>query len=440
MSTSKLKLSSYAIVLLAVLTLETILGGSGRIFTWGPVSLRMVLFGAYCATFLLVILFVRTPVQKRTWVILLALVAFWSLYSLIGIGHGAPINAAFSDSNFVLSIVYLPLMLYAFERRPDAVEFFFRVFLVGCVLVAVATIVFFVLQSLRVIDLRALDTVLKELGYGGNTGLYGTKGYSPRVYSIMHLFLQFGVGICLARIVLSRRMKSVSRGTYLSLLTLLLALLITLTRGFWVGVVVSFLLISAFSGSRRYLRTALVGSVAVVGAIVLLVQIGYSTESLSHRVLASFDTRDGGNTVRAIQFVQAIDQVQESPLVGVGFGTPMPDGYYRMRSVLTGKPLSGDEFVIELSYVDLLRKTGFLGLFLFGLGLFVYGRKAYRLIRRGRIDKDKQMVDYVGYMSALGGFLLTATTNPYLLCSAGLFVFIAGAALTTHFEKRVTRL
>src|SRR5882672_10516475 len=103
-----------------VLLTELCLGG-GRLISWGPVSLRMVLFAI--AMIITVISFARGRRISRDYQILVYLFLFMICIGLVvGLISRAKPSAWWEDIKPLLYFLILPFFVYSLEDNPDAIR------------------------------------------------------------------------------------------------------------------------------------------------------------------------------------------------------------------------------------------------------------------------------------------------------------------------------
>lgn len=191
------------------------------------------------------------------------------------------------------------------------------------------------------------------------------------------------------------------------LILLLGAVMISHTRGLWLGLLAgcgTYLMLELARNVRwaRRLPVLLIACIGLVGSLVVL---------SAPTVLGSVDEVARGATsesssVRLEQVPELLDGFYENPLVGSGMGAVLPSGYRRSEVV----PWS-----FELAYLQLLFQTGIVGILLLAWLPVVVLRDT---VRRILADRAGQAAVAAG-IAALIGLLLTYASNPYLVTSAG---------------------
>lgn len=208
---------------------------------------------------------------------------------------------------------------------------------------------------------------------------------------------------------------------------LLGAVLLSHSRGIWLGVVVGV-------GTAMLLRLLVewpkarpVMPIAAVAIVLLIAGLAVPT---AVRPIANAVT--GGSTeqsasTRLEQAPQLLEAITDHVLLGAGLGATLPSGY--RRSEVT--PWS-----YELAYLQLVFQTGLIGLSLLAWLPVVALRDASR--RLFDHPTDDVVVARIAGTGGLVGLLVSYASNPYLVSSAGtlaLAVVVMGCAA----ERRPSR-
>lgn len=233
-----------------------------------------------------------------------------------------------------------------------------------------------------------------------------------RVYMAGGLFLQIGVAIGTWEIV--RKPRRIL--PWLAVAVLGLALLVTFTRGYWLGAFICAAIVVAFGRSgagsiaiSRRGKVLLAGSIAAAAVVFTLVEAGGGMES---------------NVVKLVQAGVLLNHALERPWIGWGFGAIAHDYTF------------GAIFSYEITYLDRAFKLGFLGLALF-LSLPVrLVFDSYRVLR-ARLPGPPHMDVREGAvpLAILLSVLVASATNPYLAGSVGIGAVILTIAWLDPFEQ-----
>ena len=120
--------------------------------------------------------------------------------------------------------------------------------------------------------------------------------------------------------------------------------------------------------------------------------------------------------LRAIQLKFLVNRIKEKPILGWGFGAHIEEyPQYMIDNNL--QPVSSTSF--ELYYIELLFKTGIIGILIFfGYLVFNFVKLIVLLFKKNLRMRDEQVL--VGWTIGTMSILASSITNPYI---AGLSVF-----------------
>ena len=379
----------------------------------------------------------------------------------LGLLNGNRPADVFSDGNaqffFAFAVVFVAL---AFSGDGPWVR---RWLLVACAANAVVIGALFAVSVTGLVQLEpTLRIVLTDrLGMGNSIGYMPNGAY--RLYLANGLFLQIGVAATAWALLCNWR-----RPWLWGLMGLLLVdLVATYTRGYWLGAALSFgmVVLVGWRGFGPAIRV--VGGVIGIAAAatVLGYAVGFSLpDYLLERASTVGATQTPGvnqtpggqaqpsptfppgfvppppvvpgedtsgqlsNAVRVEQARILLGHIQERPVFGWGFGT-IATGY-RYGSIPS----------YELAYLDLAYKAGFVGLLLW---LSFPVRVLFDLFTR-RLGRRRPPEDLTPEAMALPiamvvGILITGATNPYILASYGLLPILWAIAWLESAGPRPTR-
>lgn len=191
------------------------------------------------------------------------------------------------------------------------------------------------------------------------------------------------------------------------------------TRGIWLGMIVTAVVMLLLSGARLPLSRR-AGAVAGLLTCAFLVAFVVNADpSVSQRAVSLVTQRHELSTsYRLTEAPQLLHGFRRHVVLGSGLGATLPSGYRRS----TAEPWS-----FELSYLQLLFQLGVVGM-LFLLALPVWA--LYRGLRAlTRADPDRRVVIAAG-IGGIAGFLFTSAGNPYLMTSVGMLALAVLLAMT----------
>ena len=309
-------------------------------------------------------------------------------------------------------------------------------FLVVCIANAVVTLTMIVGILIGLIPLRPLTDILYGDLLAGNVIGFQPNG-AFRFFLASGLYLQIGIALVAWRIM--RNPTSIVNWVMYAIL--LIDVTATYTRGFWIGTVVALGAVLVLgAASWRPAATVLGGTAAIflAGTIIAtplnfnlpdyIIERAMSITSTGDEtpviVAPGDDTESGGgvtydrsgarsNQIRVHQAEVLIGHFLERPILGFGFGTIAQD--YQFDKI----------FSYELAFLDLLYKTGIVGLLIyisFPIRLIIDALRA----RIGRLSLPNGVSrrETAIVVSIVTSILLTGATNPYFLSAFGLMPII----------------
>jgi hypothetical protein len=308
--------------------------------------------------------------------------------------------------------------------------------LVVCAANAIVTLTMIVAILAGVVPLRTLADILYGDLLAGNVIGFQSNG-AFRFFLASGLYLQVGLALVAWRLMQQPR----SVPYWILYAILLIDVTATYTRGFWIGSVLALAAVLVLgSASWRRAATVVGGSAAVfVLATVIAVPFAFSVpDYVFQRALSITATEplptlpakpgeegasSGGisadkagalsNQIRVHQAQVLVGHIVERPILGHGFGTIAPDYQYAQI------------FSYELAFLDLLYKTGIVGLLLyvsFPIRLIV---DALRARFRGlAIPAAVSPRETAVVVSIVASIMVSGATNPYFLSAFGLMPII----------------
>ncbi len=237
-------------------------------------------------------------------------------------------------------------------------------------------------------------------------------GRSYRLFLSSYIFVPVLTGFALQALLLAwRKERRFSAFAAFCLLAGFTTLIIAQTRSLWLGFLVStiIVLIYCLRGWKIWLTAGaglLLGGVAMVVFVPGLLRVA---------------DVDGNMGFRVVQAMELARLFMEQPVLGAGFGAVAD------LSALTGRHPG---FSHEMDLIDLLRKIGLVGGFVYVLAFIGLGRPAWQLFRR-QSDHGApcRWLVTTGVVFTVGFF------NPYATASLGIgAIMIATASVLFAHE------
>ena len=369
---------------------------------------------------------------EKVFLIPIIVVCIYLAYgSIIGLINRNSLGDIFSDVNSFLGIIYILLLIAYVKGRNENIDKIINVFVNCAVIVAIMTItLFFVSRIYLPNNLEIIVTynnLNSKLEYGFISGLVMSNNYA-RVYLYNGIFMQLAAAIMFIK--LFNKDKNVFGIVKLAIL--LVGIYVSNTRGFWLGtigaVVISMIYyLWRFKKFNLTLRNIVIALIPLILVSVIIPKtivavspeqnLPNSSGSIKDRIESISDfENDESNKVRAIQLKFLVNRIKEKPILGWGFGAHIEEyPQYMIDNNL--QPVSSTSF--ELYYIELLFKTGIIGILIFfGYLVFNFVKLIVLLFKKNLRMRDEQVL--VGWTIGTMSILASSITNPYI---AGLSVF-----------------
>ena len=415
-------------VVTILIFIEFVLGGLGHVF---GLPIRKGLFVVGILFSIYMIFREKIKIEKVFLIPIIVVCIYLAYGSIIGLINRNSLGDIFSDVNSFLGIIYILLLIAYVKGRNENIDKIINVFVNCAVIVAIMTItLFFVSRIYLPNNLEIIVTynnLNSKLEYGFISGLVMSNNYA-RVYLYNGIFMQLAAAIMFIK--LFNKDKNVFGIVKLAIL--LVGIYVSNTRGFWLGtigaVVISmiyyFWRFKKFNLTLRNIVIALIPLI-LVSVIIPKTIVAVSPEqnlpnssgSIKDRIESISDfENDESNKVRAIQLKFLVNRIKEKPILGWGFGAHIEEyPQYMIDNNL--QPVSSTSF--ELYYIELLFKTGIIGILIFfGYLVFNFVKLIVLLFKKNLRMRDEQVL--VGWTIGTMSILASSITNPYI---AGLSVF-----------------
>lgn len=286
----------------------------------------------------------RYPITLNRDFVVTTLLAFAALFASFFIS-----TFYFGQSNFVFPVLrnFLPLALLPF--LPSILSNRQRIALAENYFIAFGVLIALFIAIQAFTNVHLLAGRLEDLG-PQSLGVNRTVLWGPELLVILALFLiaRHGLRACLTRV-----------WPVPAFAILLLGLMGTYTRSFWVATVVAALLLALFtSGIKGVMRIAAVvlPVTVLLGAAVFAVnpRIGEAAYTRAFGITQEIESGDSFGW-RGKENAMAIESIEKHPVLGIGF-----NGAYK-PAVSTRGHFAGEEIYIHNAYLYFQLKMGLLG-------------------------------------------------------------------------------
>lgn len=415
-------------IVTALIFIEFVLGGLGHIL---GLPIRKGLFAVGIVFSVYMIFRERIRVEKKFLIPIIVVCIYIAYGSVIGLINGNSLGDIFSDVNSFLGILYILLLIAYIKGRSENINKLLNIFVNCATIVSVITIILFVVSRIYLPNnleiIVAYNNLNTKLQYGLISGLVLSNNYA-RVYLYNGIFMQLAVAIMFIK--LFNKEKNIFGIVKLAIL--LIGIYVSNTRGFWLGTVGVVVLSFAYylwrvKKYRLTIKNVLISIIPLILVAVIIPKtiVAVSPEqnlpdsagSIKDRIESIGDfENDESNKVRAIQLRFLVDKIKEKPVLGWGFGSHI----YEYPQYMKENGLQGvNSSSFELYYVELVFKTGIIGvLIFFGYLIYNFVKLMLILFKKGLRERDEQML--VGWTIGTMSILASSITNPYI---AGLSVF-----------------
>ena len=432
-------------IVTALIFIEFVLGGLGHIL---GLPIRKGLFAVGILFSVYMIFREKIKVEKRFLIPIIVVCIYIAYGSIIGLINGNSFGDIFSDVNSFLGILYILLLIAYVKGRSENIDRILNIFVNSAVVVAVITIILFAVSRFYlpnnleiIVTYNNLNT---KLQYGLISGLVLSNNYA-RVYLYNGIFMQLAAAIMFIK--LFNKERNISGIVKLALL--LIGIYVSNTRGFWLGTLGVVVLSFAYylwrvRRDKLTIKNVLIAIIPLILVAIILPKtivpvspdqnLPESSGSIKYRIESIGDfENDESNKVRAIQLRFLVDKIKEKPVLGWGFGSHI----YEYPQYMEENGLqSVNSSSFELYYVELVFKTGVIGVLIF-FGYLVYNfiKLLLILFKKGLKQRDEQML--VGWTIGTMSILASSITNPYIAGLSVFFVLVMEVYLIQLYDKRI---
>lgn len=383
----------FKLILVIILLLELLIGGTGQIFVISGIPSRQILFVVILFTFGFDVLINPKHFKNSNFNWLVIAIIFWALIStIIGILKGNDIKIITNDLTPVLYfLLFFPLKYY-FEKYKLSYTFFYKILTISSLFVSIFSLsLFYILQVFFDSEIFLFYEAIQDF-FGREIVWLRTGGY---VFYPGLFYVYTSIILILDKGLSQEKLKIYEKITYL---LGLIALVLSMTKGYILVLIIGHVLI--FS---KYIKSTsqLVKSIFLATLVIFVFVINID---LSESRLNSFST-DSGVNLRYKTFNESIDKFVESMFLGNGFGTELPSKRFHQ----------------ENSFMDILVEQGLIGIS-FYVFLFVL---VYNFRNR---NFGLSIVFFMSYILSL--------TNPYINNPIGIGLIIIVMIL---LDKKIIR-
>lgn len=414
------KLKSLLRILSYLIIIEVILGGAGRFIAFGPLSIRMLLYGvAFFILFICVLGDFRNAIRKfnlkdinvklilifSVWIGICAirgyLVSKFSLHDIIG------------DVTGFVSLALIFLFMYALDDK-KYIRTVTNIIIAAVTVQGLAIMLMNFGIALGVLNFEGLNKLIDDLYMGAMAWIYPG---SVRIFLKSSIYLQVGFLLALGMLV-NETSKKKRRLLYISLIIVGYSIILSFTRGFWIAAFITTLLLF-IKKPVSFIKPL---GITIIGVIILLSlnMASFRNVNIAHSIIArtgivhadttkiaeegsknivSNDAVDEASDYRVALKAAMVKQIKKTPILGTGYGIIFSQVH---------QEVSHSEYM----YYDIWVEMGLIGLLLY-IGMFItMGYKWLKIrIERRDINKNNYLDEYI---FAFLGVAITTSVNPFL--------------------------
>lgn len=399
---------------------EIVWGSLGHSFDYKFLSIRLLIF-----LIIILIWFSRNIIKIKTWRIIND-TRLWPFYLLIifllilGIGSGYyknfDIQNIFLDANAFGYLLYLPVWYQVYEKK--YLNNIFVIIKAAALIVAIKTLIVFNIFSQY---LHGIDNDFYRWIRDSRTGEITDMGNN---FYRVFMQSQFYLLIAWFWLFIKNWQKFVwSRFIFLSIISA--ALLISLSRSFWLGgiIAVLFLLINIFIFNKQKFCLNILRILAIACSAFLLVQIFYNVPNInSVNILQKRASQTNEASINSrLQLIDPLWQgIKEYPIIGHGFGKQIT--YYSEDPRVNGIQ---SVYAFEWGWLDMWLKAGIVFVLAFVYWLWLLYKRAYAIVKH-----DMQLSLFV--LTSLISLIIIHFFTPYLNHPLGLALLTLVTILLSH--------
>lgn len=439
-----LNMKGYLKFLIYVIIIETILGGAGRYFTVGSLSIRMILYAVTIFIFILCLIKDRKNIfiNFKTMDINLKLIILFGIWIIFSAMNGYyvsknSLSEIMRDLTGYASFALVFVFSYALDSKRD-VNCITKIVAVCVVIQASAIVLIHYGLGIGILEFNSLNAYLQSI-YIGNIGLIAPD--SVRIFFKSSIYLQVGFIILLEMVTreISKKKRIIM---CIELVIVTYAIILSFTRGFWIAAFVTTLIYIILKRPKRILKTT---SIILCGVILMLglsmvvfgnTNIVYSIASRAG--LAHVKQDVATKKVVAIDSGEVVDlsldyrnklknamfaRIEKRPILGNGFGVVITE---------IGQKVSHSEYM----FYDIWVEMGLIGLGIY-ISMFIALLIKWLSIRKKQVSINE--LHYLDeYMIALLGVIFTSSLNPFLNSPLGITYLIIVISSINIYKKNLT--
>jgi hypothetical protein len=365
----------FFIFLFQIILLELFLLGSGRLLEIGSVTGRMVLFTISIITSIAIVILIK-KIEKNIFILIVIFSFLLSFATLLGLINNASFHMIKMD---LKPLIFFFIILYfgLFIKTQNDIDLIVKLIKFSSLLLTIAYFLFLISMYLGFLDFTQVYTFI----HNNSSDIFFRGSYNDNAYFFYKGFLYLNIGFIFYVFSKNKLNKLIS-------LMILIAIILTFTRGFLLALFLSFVLFYFIDLKNKK-------SLFMMIIIILLAMI------LSPYIMDIFGNRSESNSIRILQIKQVLESITPiSFLIGHGFGIGVP-----IR-----------EMHMEIAYLEIFHKQGMLGVVFWLSILGIIITKYQNIINKNYIVKSFLVSSFFVYAQS--------ATNPFLNNPIGMTIVL----------------
>ena len=426
---------------LLILFAELIISSKGHLFEIGPISIRMIIFGAIMLAYItklfkkeerLKIVSYLKEFKAVKYFGALAVFIFLSL--ALAMVYGNTWSNIFSDFNaWLFFLLFFPLLSVYFKATTETFE--------KLILVVTAAFLWLGLETLIILYIFTHNLPLM-------TDLYfwlrrtGVAEITPTLGSWPRIFLQSQIYAAIALVIMPFILKIKKINSWVMMILAWSILLLSMSRSFWLAdaivLLIGLLFYLIFKGWQKLWSKIFLISLSGLGSILFIIIIvlfpipkpgAFSADSFINRI--NLDSNEAAVASRWSLLPVMWREIKQAPLFGFGYGKTITYKSSDPRVLQTSPNGQYTTYAFEWGYLSLWLKFGL-------FGLLSYLTLLFSAVYRGLL-KWKKGNDLAGSLT-LGLLVLTIVNffTPYLDHPLGIgYLILAITLIETLTLKKI---
>ncbi|HZK54079.1 MAG TPA: O-antigen ligase family protein [Desulfosporosinus sp.] len=404
-------------VLVYIVLIEMVLGGSGRVITAGPLTLKYALFLIALIYFAVATLTIPYKIDERNMfygpVFVFLALLFLSIAN--GLLHGYPVGDVLSATQgYLYLLMILPFTL--FINKIEQVREVLRVINASALVLAILSIIIFIFLYIAPAQVYSIvNPFLVNTSYGA----LEPSGVLPRVFFRTDPFIALAFIHELFTYVNRPDQRTIR--SIVKMVILLIGCLTTMTMGLWVALGVGIALCIAFSPGKNKLYMLLV---MMFVAMIIFIPFANSIQQI---VLKRFSQSDSSFIIKLDQLYTMLNVWIHNFFFGTGYG---------VKIIFDNGVMYREITKFELSWLELLVCMGITGFTSFSYILtktFLNGLRAASLSAEHHAIQIKAMITGVIMLCVI------SLVNPFLNNPIGLGYLIIVMCSVNVYYKTLNR-